>query len=87
MSAIVVLMDAILALVVVEALALALYHHLTRRGLAPRAYAANLAAGFFLLLTARLVAGGASPWLIPLGLLAALCAHVTDIALRWPRSR
>ncbi len=80
----VVLMDAILGLIVIEACGLMLYHRLTGHGPAPRAYLANIAAGFFLLLTARLAAGAASSWLLLVCLFAALCAHLTDLVGRWP---
>ncbi len=82
----IVLMDGILGLVLVEALALALYHRATGGGLAPRRYLANLAAGFALLLTARLALGGAPTWQLAACLLASLCAHLLDIAGRWDRA-
>ena len=77
------LMDAILGLVVVEALALALYHRVTGGGIAPRRYLANLMAGFALLLTARLALGGAADWQLAACLLASLCAHLLDFSGRW----
>lgn len=80
------LMDAILGLVVLEALALALYHRVTGGGIAPRRYLANLAAGFALLLAARLALGGAPSWQLAACLLASLCAHLLDFAGRWDRA-
>jgi hypothetical protein len=77
------LMTAILGLVFVEALALLWYHRATGRGVAPRALIANLAAGFFLLLAARLALGAAPDWALAACLLASLCAHLTDLAARW----
>ncbi|WP_158807569.1 hypothetical protein [Beijerinckia sp. L45] len=82
----IVLMDGILGLVFVEALALALYHRTTGRGIAPQRYLANLSAGFALLLTARLALGGAPAWQLALCLLASLCAHLLDFAGRWDQA-
>jgi hypothetical protein len=79
------LMDAILGLVVVEAIALALYHRWTGGGIAPRHYLANLAAGFALLLAARLALAGGPAWQLAACLLASLFAHVSDFAGRWRR--
>ena len=77
--------DAILVLVVLETVGLILWHRTTGRGPAPRAVVAMLAAGFFLMLATRLALGkiGAGP--IAACLLAALVAHVGDLAARWPR--
>jgi hypothetical protein len=77
------LMDAILGLVVVEALALALYHRMTGAGIAPLRYLANLVAGFALLLAARLALSSAPDWQLATCLLASLCAHLLDFAGRW----
>ncbi|MBE7220795.1 MAG: hypothetical protein INR64_20195 [Caulobacteraceae bacterium] len=77
--------DVILLLVGLEALALVLWHRATGRGPAPRAILAMLAAGFFLMLATRLALGDAGTGLIAACLLAALAAHVGDLAARWPR--
>jgi len=77
------LIDAILGLVIVEAVALGLYHRITGRGIAPRHYIANLAAGFALLLATRLAVSGAPVWQLAACLLASLCAHLLDFAGRW----
>ena len=77
------LLDVILALVLVEAVALALYHRLTGSGIASAKLIPNLAAGFFLMLGARLAAGGAPAWALPACLLFALFAHLADMAARW----
>ena len=84
-------LDAVLILVVMEAVALALHHRRTGRGVAPRHLFPNLAAGFCLTLVARLCAagGGAPPasrvTLAAVGavLFAALLAHLLDLAVRW----
>jgi len=76
--------DLVLAVVVLEALSLAIYHARTRRGLAPRDYLANLVAGACLLLAVRAALTHA-PWIwIAFFLVAALPAHVADL---WRRAR
>lgn len=79
------LLDAILLLIVVEAVVLGLWHARTGRGIAPLDLCLNLAAGALLLLAMRaaLVSGNAAaaaPWLA-----AALVAHLADLARRWQR--
>jgi hypothetical protein len=79
------LLDAILVLIVVEAVVLGLWYSRTGRGIAPLDLCLNLAAGALLLLAMRaaLVSGNAAaaaPWLA-----ASLVAHVADLARRWQR--
>jgi hypothetical protein len=79
--------DVILALVVVEAIALAGWRRLTGRGLALRALAANLLAGGFLLLAVRAALVGAEWIWVAASLLAALLAHLADLAARLTANR
>jgi hypothetical protein len=79
------LLDAILLLIVLEAVVLGLWHSRTGHGIAPLDLCLNLAAGALLLLAMRaaLVSGdaaAAAPWLA-----AALVAHLADLTRRWPR--
>jgi hypothetical protein len=77
--------DAVIALLALEALLLAWLHRRHRRGPAPADLLGNLAAGLFLLLALRAaLVGAAWPW-IAASLLAALAAHLYDLARRWPR--
>ena len=81
-------LDVILVLVVAEALGLVALHARTGRGIKPRHILANLAAGFCLMLALRLsLEGGrqdaSAQAMIALVLLAALLAHVLDLASRW----
>ncbi|NVO16874.1 MAG: hypothetical protein HXX10_22850 [Rhodoplanes sp.] len=76
------IVDVILTLVVVEAIALAGYRRLTGRGLALRTLAANLLAGGFLLLAVRAALVGAEWIWVAASLLAALLAHVADLTAR-----
>ena len=76
------MIDAILALVIFEAMALTIYYQKTGRGIAPARLIPNLAAGFFLLLAVRLSLGG-PVWALPVSLLAAFAAHGADLVQRW----
>ena len=81
------IVDAILCLIVLEAAALLLLHRATGAGLPPGLALSTLVPGFFLLLAMRLALGG-SPWFVVCGaLFLALCAHATDLRARWPRRR
>ena len=77
------LVDLILVLVLLEALALALYFRATSRGVAIADLLPNLLAGALLLVTLRLALSGAD-WMSCCATLgAAGLAHVWDLARRW----
>jgi hypothetical protein len=71
--------DVILACLVIEAVALLAWHRATGRGLAPRAAAALLLPGAFLVLALRFALTGEAWPLIPVALLGALAAHLWDL--------
>lgn len=75
--------DLILALMVVEAVALGLLWARTARGVPPIALIVNLGAGALLLLALRaaLTHAGTATMASFLGL--ALVAHLVDLAMRW----
>lgn len=75
--------DWILALVVLEALALIALRWRTGRGVPPAPLLANLAAGGFLLLALRAALSGVAWFWIALPLLAAFAAHLLDLRARW----
>lgn len=77
------IVEAILALMVLEAIALAIYRRRTGRGVPPRALLINLGAGAALLLTLRAAMTGASTPVIAALLFLALVFHVADLAMRW----
>jgi hypothetical protein len=79
--------DAILVLVALEALALLLHHRLTGRGPAPASVLPMLLAGAGLMAALRAALSGAWPGWIALGLLVALGAHLADLAGRWRTGR
>ena len=77
------LVDLVLIVVVLEAVALLLYWHSARRGVAPFDLLPNLCAGAFLLLALRATLAG-SGWMMASGCLAAAgLAHLVDIYRRW----
>jgi hypothetical protein len=79
------LVDVILLLVVGEIVALMLLWRWKRRGIPPADLIPNVLAGAFLLLTVRLVLGGAG-WIVCSACLAAGgIVHVIDITRRWRR--
>lgn len=75
--------DFILVVMLLECIVLAIYRKRTGRGVAFVDMVAMLLAGAFLLLALRAALTGA-PWsLIAAWLLAALVAHLVDLARRW----
>jgi len=77
------LLDAIMALTLLEGMIMTAYHHLTRRGVAPVDLLPNMAAGICLLFTARAAMAGMGAAWIALGLAGALVAHAVDMRRRW----
>lgn len=77
--------DLILAVLVIEGVALALYHRITGRGLALSAVLPFLLAGAAFALSLRAAMTGAGWHLVAAPLLAALVAHLWDLAGRWRR--
>ena len=77
------IVDLVLAIVGLETVIIALYWHLTRRGIAPAQMLPNLLAGALLLLALRLaLAGYPWPWYTAC-LAAAGIANVADLRQRW----
>jgi len=77
------LIDLVIAIMVIEAVALALYHRRTGRGLAPMEFLPSLAAGLALMLAVRAGASGASLAWVALALSLAGLAHLADVRRRW----
>ena len=77
------LVDAMLALMAVEFLALTLYRRASGRGPALLDLAINQLAGAFLLVALRCALTGAGVLPIAASLSGALAAHVADLARRW----
>jgi hypothetical protein len=77
------IVDAIIALVAVEAVILVLWRALTGGGLPVAETLANLSSGATLLLALRMALTGASSACVLASLSAALIAHVADLASRW----
>lgn len=81
------LVDAAIAITLLEGLALALYHRITGRGLPLDAYALNLLSGLCLMLALRSALQDQA-WFWGAGCLAASgLAHLTYLRQRWQRQR
>ena len=76
-------LDFVMAMTLIEALALLLIHRRTGRGPAPIDTLGLLAAGFCLALAFRLSTLGADWIWIALALTGALLSHLLDLARRW----
>jgi hypothetical protein len=81
------LVEFIIALTVLEAVALLAYHRLTGKGLSPGHYALNLASGLCLMLAVRSVLLDHDWRWTVLCLSAAGLAHGTDLWRRWQSQR
>lgn len=79
------LVDFVIALTVLEGVALALYYRATGRGVAPRDYALNLVSGLCLMLALRAVLAAAAWHWTAAALAAAGLAHGADLWRRWRR--
>ena len=77
------LIDLVIAVTVLEGLALAAYHWRTGRGMAPRDFVPNLAAGLALMLALRAGQSSAAWHWVAMALMAAGLAHATDLRRRW----
>ncbi|MFN2288576.1 MAG: hypothetical protein ABR578_09615 [Chromatocurvus sp.] len=77
--------DMILFAVLLEGVGLLLLYRAKGLGIPPRVLLPNLIAGFCLFLALRLVLADASVHWVALSLFAALCAHVSELIMRWQR--
>ena len=80
------LVDAVIAITLVEGIALVTYACLTGRGLRPRDVIANLAAGLCLMGALRCVLHSTGWAWVALFLALAGAAHLVDLRARWRRS-
>jgi hypothetical protein len=79
------IVDAIIGLMVLEAIAIGAYHAGTGRGIGPVELAINLLAGVALLVALRAALTGAGWQAIAGALAVAGVLHVADLARRWKR--
>jgi hypothetical protein len=75
--------DVVLVVMAVEALALWLHHRRTGRGLPAAQIAVMMSAGVFLLLAMRAALTGGDWTMIAFCLTASFAVHLTDLASRW----
>jgi hypothetical protein len=80
------LIDVVIAMTLLESIALGIYHRRTGRGIAPQDFVPTLAAGLALMLAVRAGVTGAGWGFVAAGLTVAGLAHVADVRRRW-RSR
>ncbi len=81
------IVDIIIGLTLIEVGFLLAYYRITRRGLAPKDYALNVASGLFLMLALRAALAHSSWTWIAASLTAAGLAHGADMVLRWRRQQ
>jgi len=79
--------DAIIGLAALEAIAVCGWRAATGRGPEPLTLAVNILAGAFLLLALRFALGGDAGPRIALCLVGALIAHLADLRARWEGAR
>lgn len=78
-------LDLALAMIALEGMALLACRRATGQGPKPLALIANLAAGAFLIVVARVLVTGGGALVAVAALSAALVAHGLDLAARWER--
>ena len=81
------LIDWILGLVALEALAILGWRIVTSRGPQPLGFISNVVAGAFLLIALRGAVSGAAPAWIVACIFASFLAHFVDLAARWGDGR
>ncbi|MEO8281709.1 MAG: hypothetical protein ABI564_18565 [Ideonella sp.] len=79
------LIDLVIGVTLVEALALLLVHYFSGKGVAPLDFLANMVSGLCLMLALRSSVRDAGVAWLALFLLAAGVAHGIDILMRWRR--
>jgi hypothetical protein len=77
------LIELIIAITLLEGVALTLYHRLTGKGVAPKDFAANLLSGLCLMLALRNALLGQSGGVTALFLSASGVIHASDLWRRW----
>ena len=78
--------DAIIAITIVEGVGLAIYHRMTGNGVAPQEYLLNMIAGLCLMLALRFALVGSTWVAIAICLTASGMLHVLDLSRRWRRN-
>ncbi len=81
------LVDAVIALTILEGLALTAYYRITGLGVAPGDFVLNMLSGLCLMFALRCALVDTGWMWVAAGLSAAGLAHVADMAHRWQRQR
>ena len=79
------LIEIVIAVTLLEGVALTVYHRISGKGVAPREFAANLVSGLCLMLALRGVLAGSGWGWTALLLLVSGLIHVSDSWQRWKR--
>ena len=79
------LIEFVIAVTLLEGVALTLYHRISGKGVAPREFAANLVSGLCLMLALRGALAGSGWGWIALLLLGSGLVHASDLWQRWKR--
>ena len=86
MSGLAHVIDAVIALTLLECVILVVHHRLTGRGVAPSDFIATLVSGLCLMLALRgALAGAGAAWVL-LPLLLAGMTHALDLSRRWRKT-
>jgi hypothetical protein len=85
-TALVHVIDAVIAITLLECVLLSLHHRLTGRGVAPAAFIVNLVSGLCLMLALRAALTGAAAAWVLLPLMLAGLTHAFDLSRRWRTS-
>ena len=79
------LIEIVIAVTLLEGVALTVYHRISGKGVAPREFAANLVSGLCLMLALRGVLAGSGWGWTALLLLGSGLVHASDLWQRWKR--
>ena len=78
--------DAVVAITLIEGAALAIYHRTTGKGVALKDYAFNMLSGLCLMMALRFALTGSTWPMVALCLSASGAIHALDLSSRWRRS-
>ena len=80
------IVDVVIAITIIEGIALAIYYRRTGNGVAPRHFVLNMAAGLCLMMALRFALTDAGWMMVALCLSASGIIHTLDLVSRWQRA-